>query len=259
MKNQERKYFAPGTLTAPLPPALVTVGEFEHANVLTIGWTGILSSTPPRTYISVRPSRHSHKILVEGGEFVINLPSVDMAREVDYAGIYSGKKVDKFEKCSFTKIASEKVAPPTIAECPFALECRVSEVVNMGSHDVFFADIVSVSCRSELVDGGGKMRFDLANLLAYAHGEYYALGERVGRFGFSTDKPESTRRVNKNTKTEKEKENKKRENKPRHAENKEGTESKKPFYQGLPKGKSKKRAADKDKGRPHGKGGRTKK
>ncbi len=190
-KKNEREYFAPGTLTAPLPPVLATVGDMENSNIITIAWTGILASTPPKTYISVRPTRHSYGILKERGEFVINLPSAGLAREVDYAGIYTGAKVDKFEKCGFTKIESKEVAAPTIAECPIALECRVTEVVPLGSHDCFVADIVSVSCRDDILENG-RICYDKADLLAYAHGEYFALGEKLGRFGFSTDKKKKT-------------------------------------------------------------------
>ena len=181
---KDRKSFAPGTLVAPVPPAMVTVGDYDNANVLTIAWTGILASQPPKTYISVRPSRHSYGILKEKGEFVINLPSSSLAREVDFVGIYTGAKMDKFEKCGLTKQRSEKVAPPTIAECPIAIECRVCEVVPMGSHDVFIADILSVSCHDSIIDVDGKMHYEKADLLAYAHGEYYTLGEIVGRVGF---------------------------------------------------------------------------
>ena len=221
---KKRRSLSPGALTAPLPPAMVTVGTLEEANVLTVAWTGILATVPPKTYISVRPSRHSYKILKEQGEFVINLASADMARTVDFVGIYTGAKMDKFEKCALTKRKSEKVAPPTIDECPIALECRVTDVLPMGSHDVFIADIVSVSCNEELISEEGKIHFENADLLAYAHGEYYTLGERVGRFGFSTDK--------------------KKEN-----EDKKNTE---PFYKNAPKSrdKRKKRTSDKNKGAP---------
>ena len=184
----KRRSFNPGTLTAPIPPAMVTVGTMEKPNVLTVAWTGILATHPAKTYVSVRPSRHSYGILREGGEFVINLPSASLARAVDYVGIYTGAKVDKFKKCGLTSVKSEKVAPPTIAECPVALECVVTDVMPMGTHDVFIADIVSVSCREELLDSEGKLHFERGDLLAYVHGEYYTLGERVGRFGFSTDK-----------------------------------------------------------------------
>lgn len=183
-----RKGFAPGTLTAPLPPALVTVGEGDSANVLTVAWTGILASTPPKTYVSIRPSRHSYKILKETGEFVLHLPSADQAKAVDYAGIFTGAKVNKFEKCGFERVESETVAPPTIAGCPLALECRVTEVIPMGSHDVFMADILRITCHETLLDEKGKIHMEKANLLAYAHGEYYTLGKRVGSFGFSAAK-----------------------------------------------------------------------
>ena len=117
-----------GALAAPLPPALVTVGEGERANVLTVAWTGILATVPPRTYISVRPRRHSYALLTEGREFVVNLAPTSLARAVDFCGMYTGAKVNKFEKCSLTKTPSLTVAPPTIAECPIALECRVVDV-----------------------------------------------------------------------------------------------------------------------------------
>ena len=186
-KNSNRQSFAPGALTAPLPPVLVTVGDMDEANIITIAWTGILATIPPKTYISVRPSRHSYGILKEKGEFVINLPSASLAREVDFAGIYTGAKVDKFAKCGFTKVESKEVSAPTIGECPIALECKVTEVLPMGSHDVFMADIVSVSCREDVMEEG-RICYDKADLLAYAHGEYFALGEKLGKFGFSTDK-----------------------------------------------------------------------
>lgn len=186
-KNIKRQSFAPGALTAPLPPVLVTVGDMDEANIITIAWTGILATIPPKTYISVRPSRHSYGMLKEKGEFVINLPSASLAREVDYAGIYTGAKVDKFAKCGFSKVESKEVSAPTIGECPIALECKITEVLPMGSHDVFMADIVSVSCREDVMEEG-RICYDKADLLAYAHGEYFALGEKLGKFGFSTDK-----------------------------------------------------------------------
>ena len=183
-----RQNFNAGTLTAPLPSVMVSVGDMQESNILTVAWTGILSSDPPRTYISVRPSRHSHKMLVEKGEFVINLTSEELARTTDYVGIYTGAKVDKFEKCKLTKAPSKEVSAPTIAEAPIALECRVFDVIHSGTHDIFMADIVNVSCDERLVDENGKIHFDKAKLIAYSHGEYFALGRKVGRFGFSTDK-----------------------------------------------------------------------
>jgi flavin reductase (DIM6/NTAB) family NADH-FMN oxidoreductase RutF len=229
-----RKSFKAGALTAPLPPVMVTVGDMENSNVLTIGWTGILSTIPPRTYISVRPQRYSHKLLKQTGEFVVNLTTAKQARVVDYVGIYTGAKVDKFKECKLTKVQSKEVSAPTIAECPLALECRVIEVIPMGTHDVFIADIVSVSCDESILDESGKIRFDNADLMAYAHGEYYALGEKVGKFGFSTKKPEKKGHT---------------EKKPVPVSKKEALEDvkedkKRPFYLDAPRGK----------GKPKGKG-----
>lgn len=183
-----RRNFKAGTLEAPLPAVMVSVGDMEKSNILTIAWTGILSSDPPRTYISVRPSRYSHKIIKEKGEFVINLTNEALARATDFAGIYTGAKVDKFEKLGLTKTKSEVVSAPTIAEAPVALECKVFDVIESGTHDIFMADIVNVSCDDAIIDENDKIRFDKAKLIAYSHGEYYALGKKLGRFGFSTDK-----------------------------------------------------------------------
>ena len=203
--------FEKGAVTAPVPPVIVTVGEGEEANAITIGWTGILATIPPKTYVSVRPSRHSHALLKKHGEFVINLATADMARTVDYIGIYTGAKVNKFEKCKLTLTKSEHVGAPTIEECPVAIECRVTDVLPMGTHDVFIADILGFTCDERIVSKDGRLEFDKANLLAYAHGEYFALGEKLGKFGFST-KPEKPKRA-------------------------EPAKDKKPFYEGIPKKK----------------------
>ena len=198
----KRRSFSGGAVLAPVPPVLVTVSDGEATNVLTVGWCGILATVPPRTYVSIRPSRYSYEILKRGGEFVINLATASMAREVDYIGIYTGKKVDKFKKCNLTLTKSENVAPPTIVECPIAIECRVTEIIPMGSHDVFLADIVGFTANEDIIDESGKVDFKKADLLAYSHGEYFALGERLGSFGFSTKKnseesPSARRKSNK--------------------------------------------------------------
>jgi flavin reductase (DIM6/NTAB) family NADH-FMN oxidoreductase RutF len=183
-----RKSFKPGTLHAPLPAVMATVGTLDEPNIITVAWTGILSSDPARTYISVRPSRHSHKLLSERGEFVINLTTEALAYATDYAGIYTGAKVNKFEKLGLTAVPSECVAPPTIKESPLSLECRVFDVLHFGTHDVFMADIISVSADEEYFDENDKLRLDKAGLIAYSHGEYYALGRKLGKFGFSAAK-----------------------------------------------------------------------
>ena len=177
-----------GTLLSPLPAVMVSVGDMENSNIITIGWTGILSSDPPRTYISVRPQRYSHKILLEKREFVINLTTESLGYATDFAGVFTGSKVDKFEKLSLTKKESKCVGAPTVNESPLSLECRVFDIVNMGTHDVFFADIVNVSVREDLMSDSGRIMLDKAGLLAYLHGEYYSLGKKIGSFGFSAAK-----------------------------------------------------------------------
>lgn len=177
-----------GALLAPLPPTMVTCGNMENSNIITIGWTGILNTIPPKTYISVRPTRHSYNIIKESREFVINLTPSQLVKEADYCGIYTGKKVDKFEKCKLTKSPATQVSCPVIEECPISIECRVTEVIPLGSHDMFMADILCINVDEELFDKEGKMHFEKANLIAYAHGEYYELGKKIGKFGFSTNK-----------------------------------------------------------------------
>ena len=183
-----RIHLKSGTLLSPLPAVMVTVGDMENSNIITVAWTGILSSDPPRAYISVRPSRHSHKILKEKGEFVINLTTESLAKATDYSGIFTGAKVDKFERTGLTKEKSKVVSCPTIAESPLSLECKVFEVMESGTHDIFLADIVNVSCREDIMDEGGRICLERAGLMAYSHGEYYALGKRLGKFGFSAVK-----------------------------------------------------------------------
>ena len=183
-----RQSFKPGTLHAPLPAVMATVGTMENANIITVGWTGILSTDPPRTYISVRPTRYSHKLLEENGEFVINLTTEKLAYATDYCGIYTGKKVDKFAKCSLTKEEANEVACPLIAESPLSLECKLTEIIPIGTHDMFLADIVAVDVDERLLDKNGKLDLGRANLAAFAHGEYYELGKKIGIFGFSAVK-----------------------------------------------------------------------
>lgn len=184
-----RKSFKPGAMMAPLPAVMVSVGEGEEKNLITIGWCGILSTDPPRAYISVRPSRHSYQLLLKTGEFVINLTTEKLAFATDYAGIYTGKKVNKFEKCGLTATESKCVGAPTVAESPLSLECKVFEVIKSGTHDIFMADIVNVSCDESLIDETGRICYERAGLITYAHGEYYSLGKKIGKIGFSTDKP----------------------------------------------------------------------
>ena len=178
----------PGTLLAPAPPALVSCGTMEEHNVLTAAWTGIVNSEPPMTYVSIRPQRHSHSIIQEKGEFVINLPTEAIVKATDLCGVKSGRDVDKFALAGLTAEPSNLVAAPGIAECPISLECKVREVYSLGSHDMFLADIVAVDVDPKYVDEKGALHMEKAGLLAYAHGAYFGLGKQLGTFGFSVRK-----------------------------------------------------------------------
>ncbi len=177
-----------GALTAPVPPVMVSCGDMEKSNIITVAWTGITNTVPPKTYISVRPSRYSYNLIKESGEFVINLTTAELIKRADYCGVYTGAKVDKFAKCGFGKEEASEVSCPLIAECPLSLECKVTDVIELGSHHMFMADIVAVDVDESLVDAKGKLHLERAGLAAFAHGEYFELGKKIGYFGFSADK-----------------------------------------------------------------------
>lgn len=174
--------------TAPVPPVLVTCGDMEKPNVFTVAWTGTLCTQPPKTYISVRPERYSYNIIKESGEFVINLTTENIVRAVDYCGVKSGRNENKLEKTGLTPLPASVVAAPILEQSPLALECKVCDIVPLGSHDMFIADIVAVSADESYIDGSGRLALEKAGLVAYAHGQYFALGKCLGTFGFSVRK-----------------------------------------------------------------------
>ncbi len=184
----ERKILNAGTLLAPLPAVMVSCGTPEKANVLTVAWTGILNTKPPMTYISVRPTRHSYGIIKESGEFVINLTTSKMVRETDFCGVKSGRDTDKLKKCGLHPAAASAVKAPLIEESPLALECRVVEIKPFGSHDMFIAEILAVNVDDRYIDSKGKINLNQAGLMAYSHGDYFALGRKLGSFGYSVAK-----------------------------------------------------------------------
>ena len=176
------------TLLAPVPPALVTCGTMEKPNVLTIAWTGIINTNPPKTYISVRPERFSYDMIDSLGEFVINLPTKDMVRAVDFCGVKSGKDIDKFKKTNLNIQKCEFVSCPQIEQSPLSLECKVFDKIELGTHHMFLADIVGVNVDESLLDKNGRLCIEKAGLIAYAHGDYFELGKNLGDFGFSVRK-----------------------------------------------------------------------
>ena len=179
----------PGTLLAPVPVVMVSMADAAgKANILTVAWTGIVSSDPVKVYISVRPERYSYHILKETGEFVINAVTASLARACDYCGMVTGKKVDKFAKCELTKEPSKVVRPPRIGESPIALECRVTDVQDHGVHHMFLAEVVNVAVEDRCMDENGFLDLTRAGLVCYAHGQYMAVGDAIGKFGFSMKK-----------------------------------------------------------------------
>lgn len=178
----------PAALLAPIPAVMATCGTMENCNIITIAWTGIVNTHPAMTYISVRPGRHSYKMIKDSGEFVINLVTRDLVRRADQCGVYTGAKVDKFKKFGLTPQKGSKVSAPLIAESPVNIECRVTQVIELGTHDMFLAEIVAVNVDEKLLDENGKLCLGRAKLIAYSHGNYLELGKRVGKFGYSVKK-----------------------------------------------------------------------
>jgi flavin reductase (DIM6/NTAB) family NADH-FMN oxidoreductase RutF len=164
-----------GAMIAPVPAVLVTSGNKEKSNVMTVAWTGIINSHPAMTYVSIRPERHSHKLISESGEFVINLVSRDMVRKTDQCGVFSGAHCDKFKKFNLSAEKAFNLNAPVIKESPVALECKVEKVISLGSHDMFLAKIVSVNIEEDLIRDDGKLDLGKAKLVAYSHGDYLEL------------------------------------------------------------------------------------
>lgn len=188
--------FKPGTMLNPVPAVMVSCGDEKEKNIITIAWTGIVNTNPPMTYVSIRKERHSHDIIKRTGEFVINLTTEELAFATDYCGVRSGRDVDKFKEQKLTAIESKVVSCPSISESPVNIECKVTEIKELGSHDMFLAEIVSVSVDDSLMDETGRLCLDEAGLIAYNHGHYFPLKKKeIGKFGYSVMKPKTKKRI----------------------------------------------------------------
>lgn len=193
-----KQEFKGSEMLSPVPAVMASLGEGDEANIITIAWTGIINSRPPMTYISVRKERHSHDILMKTGEFVINLTTETILRQTDWCGVRSGRDFDKWKETGLTKEPASVVKCPMIAESPVNLECRVTEVKELGSHDMFMAEIVKVHVDDSIIDEDGHFDVVRAGLLAYIHGHYYTVNRKpLGRFGFSVMKPKTKKRLQK--------------------------------------------------------------
>lgn len=187
--------FKPGNMLYPLPAVLVTVRNIKgEDNIITVAWTGTVCTNPPMLYISVRPERYSYEALKETGEFVVNLTTVSMTEAVDFCGVRSGRDVDKFLKTGLTKRKASVVKAPLIGESPVGIECKVKEVVPLGSHHMFLADVVHVTVDERYMDERGTFHLENADPIVYSHGSYFDLGGVKGTFGFSVRKKKKRRK-----------------------------------------------------------------
>lgn len=187
--DMSKTTFKPGNMLYPVPAVMVsTKGTDGKFNILTIAWAGTVNSDPPMVSISVRKNRYSYKALEETGEFVVNLTTKELVRATDFCGVRSGADIDKFKECKLTPLKSSKISAPGIAESPVNIECKVISKTDLGSHTMFVAEVVNVTVDDEYMDEKGKFDLAKAELIAYSHGEYYSLGEKLGTFGYSVKK-----------------------------------------------------------------------
>jgi len=183
-----KKIWKSGTFIYPIPAVMVSCGDMDKSNIITVAWTGILNTNPAKVYISVRPTRYSYDIIKKTGEFVINLTTKELAYATDWCGVKTGAKVDKFKEMKLTKQKCEFVSAPAIKESPVSIECRVTDIKEFGSHHTFIADVLSIDADEKYVDEKGAFDISKCNLIAYANGGYYELGKKVGKFGYSVEK-----------------------------------------------------------------------
>lgn len=184
-----KQSWKPGNMLYPLPVVMVSVAnEKGEENICTVAWAGTICSDPAMVSISVRPERYSYNMIKETGEFVINLTTKSLVQATDYCGVKSGRDVDKFKEMGLTSIKAQEVKAPLIKESPVNIECKVTKIEELGTHHIFFAQVVAVHADEAYIDETGKFSFDKAEPIVYSHGEYFALGEKLGKFGYSVSK-----------------------------------------------------------------------
>ncbi len=183
-----KQIWKPGTILYPVPVVMVSCGSMEKSNIITIAWTGTINSDPAMTYISVRPERYSYNIIKESGEFAINITTEELARATDWCGVRSGRDYDKFKETGLTKEKAQFISCPIIKESPISIECRVTEIKELGSHHIFLAEILGADADEKYLNESGKFEFEKSRPICYSHGEYFGLGKKLGKFGYSVEK-----------------------------------------------------------------------
>ena len=186
----------PGTFIYPLPVVMVSCGDMNKSNIITVAWTGIVNTDKPMCYISVRKERYSHDIIAKNKEFVINLTNKQLTYATDWCGVRTGAKVDKFKEMHLTKEKGKFVKCPLIKESPVSIECKVVEIKELGSHDMFMAEILSIDADEKYIDNKGAFDITKCDLITYANGKYFTLGKQVGKFGYSVQKKKSVQKSN---------------------------------------------------------------
>lgn len=184
----EKEQWKPGNMLYPIPAVMVSCGTMEKPNIITIAWAGTVCTNPAMVSISIRKERYSYDIIKENKEFIINLVTKKLVWQADYCGVKSGREVDKFKEMKLTPLKSEQLSVPAIAESPVNIECKVTQVIPLGSHDMFLAEVIGVTVDKRYMDSKGRFHLNQADLIAFSHGEYYSLGEFLGKFGYSVMK-----------------------------------------------------------------------
>ena len=184
----------PGTFLYPIPVVMVTSGTMEKSNIITVAWTGIINTNPAMCYISVRPERYSYNLIKESGEFVINLTNEKLVYATDWCGVKSGNDVDKFKEMKLSKEKAKHVKCPIIKESPVAIECKVKEIKELGSHHMFIAQVLSIDADDKYIDEKGAFNISKCDLIAYSNGGYYSLNKKIGKFGYSVQKNKKRRK-----------------------------------------------------------------
>lgn len=183
-----------GTFLYPLPAVMVSCGTMEKSNIITVAWTGILNTKPPMVYISVRPTRYSYNLIKEQREFVINLTTRNLARATDWCGVKTGAKVDKFKEMNLHKERAKFVNCPMIKESPVSVECKVKEIKKLGTHNMFVSEVLAINADQKYIDEKGAFDISKCDLISYSNGNYYSLGKKIGKFGYSVQKKKRKRR-----------------------------------------------------------------
>ena len=184
----------PGTFVYPIPAVMVSCGTMEKSNIITVAWTGIINTNPAMVYISVRPTRYSYNLIKDQGEFVINLTTKNLVKATDWCGVKTGAKVDKFKEMKLHKEKANFVKCPMIKESPVSVECKVKEIKELGSHTMFIAEVVAINVDEKYIDNKGAFDITKCDLMAYANGNYLAMGKKLGKFGFSVKKKKKNKK-----------------------------------------------------------------